>query len=67
MNQDAIDRFYKEVDDIESLNKADKAGSLRGYFQHRVSGDKSAIIWLNDPGTKIRNAVIIAANKFLST
>ncbi|WP_090468903.1 hypothetical protein [Mucilaginibacter sp. OK268] len=65
MDQEKINRFYKAIDDIESLHKAEISGSLRNYFQHRI-GETDSIIWITNPGTDIRNQVIDAAHKFLS-
>lgn len=64
MDQEKLNRFYKEVEDIQFLNKSELAGNLSDHFQLRIA-DNYHIIWKTDLGTKIRNLVIVAANTYL--
>jgi len=64
MERENINTFYKAVDEIQSLHRAEVLGNLSDYFEHRIT-DKNHIIWIKDPGTIIRNNVIEAAHKYL--
>lgn len=59
------DRFYKEVNDLQSLHKNEIAGELSDYFKLNTNGSDFWIDWVKEPDTKIKNAVEIAAYKYL--
>lgn len=60
-----MDRFYKAIADIESLYKAEIAGSLSDYFIFPVGGI-GRMIFTKDLPTEVRNRVIAAAHEFLN-
>jgi hypothetical protein len=64
MNQERLNRFYKEVDHIQSLNKNEIDGNLADHFK-LIEADSRELLWLKQPPLKVKNAVLDAAYKFL--
>jgi hypothetical protein len=64
MHQENIITFYKQVEDIEALNKKDISGNLKEYFSPITQGNKE-IIWIKNIGHTIKDQVEQVAIRYL--
>jgi hypothetical protein len=64
-------RFFKAVDDIQSMHKAEIAGNLSDYFiaksDFNLPTKEYVLRWGKDPGSKIKNAVQNAVDELLNS
>lgn len=58
-------RFYKEVEQIQSLYKNEIVGELSDYFRVIIENENFWLDWLKEPVAKVKNAVVDAAYKFI--